>query len=75
MACVFALEEREWWWAFGAGAMATISYLIAPVESPPRYGLDHEFGVDSPEFLSTIAGATGVPIHARQSHRSAEQRR
>ena len=42
--------------------MATISYLIAPIESPPRYGLDHEFGVDSPEFLTTIAGATGVPF-------------
>jgi cardiolipin synthase A/B len=42
--------------------MAAISYLIAPVESPPRYGLDHEFGVDSPEFLATIAGATGVPV-------------
>ena len=40
--------------------MATISYLIAPVEAPPRYGLDHEFGVDSAEFLTTIAGATGV---------------
>ena len=26
--------------------MAFFSYLIAPKESPPRYGLDHEFGVD-----------------------------
>ena len=60
IACLFALEAREWWWAFGAGMMATISYLIAPVEAPPRYGLDHEFGVESPEFLPTMAGATGV---------------
>jgi cardiolipin synthase len=59
---VYALASREWWWAFGAGLMAMISYLIAPIESPPRYGLDHEFGVDSPEFLTTIAGATGVPL-------------
>lgn len=42
--------------------MAAISYLIAPVESSPRYGLDHEFPVDSPEFLTTLAGATGVPF-------------
>jgi len=42
--------------------MAAISYLIAPVESAPRYGLDHEFPVDSPEFLTTLAGATGVPF-------------
>jgi len=60
IACLFTLVEREWWWAFGAGMMATISYLIAPVEAPPNYGLDHEFGVESAEFLTTIAGATGV---------------
>jgi cardiolipin synthase len=55
-----AIAAREWWWAFGAGAMAIVSYLIAPVEAPPRYGLDHEFAVDSAEFTTTIAGATGV---------------
>jgi cardiolipin synthase len=59
---LWAIKTDAWWWAFGAAAMATVSYLIAPVESPPRYGLDHEFAVQSPEFLSTIAGATGVPF-------------
>jgi cardiolipin synthase A/B len=59
---LWAVKTEAWWWAFGAAAMATVSYLIAPVESPPRYGLDHEFAVESPEFLSTIAGATGVPF-------------
>ena len=62
LACLFAVQERNWGWAFGTGAMAVVSYLIAPVESPPRYGLDHEFDVDSPEFLPTIAGATGVAL-------------
>jgi cardiolipin synthase len=61
-ASVFALGSHEWWWAFGTGMMALVSYLIAPVEAPPRYGLDHEFDVKSPEFLATIAGATGVPF-------------
>ena len=42
--------------------MAIVCYLIAPTESPPRYGLDHEFDVESDEFLNTIAGATGVPF-------------
>jgi cardiolipin synthase len=60
--CLYAIAERKWGWAWGSGAMATFSYLIAPVESPPRYGLDHEFGVDSPEFLPTIAGAVGIPF-------------
>lgn len=62
LACFFAIEAREWWWALGAGAMATISYLIAPVEFAPRYGLDHEFATDSTDFMTTIAGATGVPF-------------
>ena len=39
-----------------------VSYLIAPTAAPPRYGLDHEFAVDSPEFVHTIAGATGSPF-------------
>src|SRR5687768_388995 len=61
-ACAVALRAGETGWAIGAAAMALVSYLIAPVESPPRYGLDHEFEAGSPEFLATIAGATGVPL-------------
>lgn len=52
----------HWAWATGPAAMAILCYLIAPTESPPRYGLDHEFDVESEEFLPTIAGATGVPF-------------
>jgi cardiolipin synthase len=61
IALVTAYDDR-WGWAFGAGAMAFISYLVSPVETPPRYGLDHDFSVDSDEFLTTITGASGVPI-------------
>jgi cardiolipin synthase len=42
--------------------MALVSYLIAPAAIPPRYGLDHEFSVDAPEFIPTIAGASGSPF-------------
>ena len=45
-----------------AGVVAFLNYLLTPVANPPRYGLDHEFPVESAEFLSTIAGATGVPF-------------
>jgi len=48
----------------GLGAMAVFSYLIAPVETPPQFGLDHELLVESEEFLTTIAGATGAPFVA-----------
>jgi cardiolipin synthase len=57
----FASQGREGW-AIGLALMALFSYLSAPVETPPRYGLDHELTVDSHEFLTTIAGATGVPF-------------
>jgi cardiolipin synthase len=54
--------DNRWGWAFSTGAMAFVSYLVTPIETPPRYGLDHEFSVDSDEFLTTITGASGVPI-------------
>ena len=44
--------------------MALVSYLIAPAAVPPRFGLDHEFAVDSPEFAATVAGASGAPFLA-----------
>jgi cardiolipin synthase A/B len=61
-AFVYAMVQDAWVWAFGFGVMGLVSYLIAPVEFPPRYGLDHEFSVGDEEFLATMAGATGVPL-------------
>ena len=59
---VGSLIIDEWWWAFGFGAMAFVSYVLTPKEQPPRYGLDHEFGIEDEEFLPTMTGATGVPF-------------
>jgi cardiolipin synthase len=42
--------------------MALVSYLLAPPAAPPRFGLDHEFSTDSPEFVGTVAGASGSPF-------------
>jgi len=42
--------------------MALLSYLTTPAAAPPRYGLSHEFDVESEEFLATIAGASGAPF-------------
>jgi cardiolipin synthase A/B len=42
--------------------MALVTYLIAPPAAPPRFGLDHEFSIDSPEFVGTVAGASGSPF-------------
>src|SRR5687768_2557768 len=51
---IWAMGDTRWGWAIGAGAMAMVSYLIAPAAAPPRYGLDHEFAIDSPEFVGTV---------------------
>jgi hypothetical protein len=61
---IWAIGDARWGWAFGAGAMAIVSYLIAPAAEPPRFGLDHEFSIDSPEFVGTVAGASGSPFLA-----------
>jgi cardiolipin synthase A/B len=42
--------------------MAIVSYLLAPAALPPQFGLDHEFSIESDEFLDTVAGASGVPF-------------
>ena len=42
-ACLWNLVHDKWGWAIGMGLMAFACYLIAPAESAPQYGLDHEF--------------------------------
>ncbi|MSO56955.1 MAG: hypothetical protein EXQ55_08560 [Acidobacteria bacterium] len=61
-AAVIALIYDQWGWAIGTGLTAIFTALAWPREVPPRVGLDHEFCVDDAEFLTTIAGATGVPF-------------
>ncbi|HEV2764129.1 MAG TPA: phosphatidylserine/phosphatidylglycerophosphate/cardiolipin synthase family protein, partial [Pyrinomonadaceae bacterium] len=46
----------------GFGVAAVLVYLFAPREREPTYGLDHEFPIESEEFLSTIVGAMGMPF-------------
>jgi cardiolipin synthase len=62
VAALVALVYDKWWWALGTGLTAVFTYLSWPTEIPPRFGLEHQFGVDSEEFLTTMAGATGVPF-------------
>src|SRR5687768_4822193 len=59
---IWGIGQAKWGWAIGGGAMALVSYLLAPPTGPPRYGLDHEFSIDSPEFVGTVAGASGSPF-------------
>ena len=59
---IWALTEANWGWAIGAGVMGLLTYLTAPAALPPRYGLSHEFGIESEEFLNTVAGASSTPF-------------
>ena len=62
--CVYFIDQREWWWALGVGVWAGVCSLSTPQEFPPQYGLDHGIDVGSPDFLDSMAGATGVPFLA-----------
>ena len=59
-ATVALAYKGHWGWAAGSAVLATVSFLIAPKAEPPRYGLDTQFAVDSPEFLPTLAGVTNT---------------
>jgi cardiolipin synthase len=59
---VWAFTASREGWGIAALCMALFSYLSAPVETPPRFGLEHEMAIDSDEFLTSISGATGAPF-------------
>ncbi len=60
---IWAIGDARWGWAIGAGAMGLVSYLIAP-HRRRRLDMDSttSSAVDSPEFVHTVAGATGSPF-------------
>ena len=62
--CIYYIDQRQWWAAFGIGLWAGVCSISTPAEFPPQYGLDHGMAVGSDEFLDTMAGATGVPFFA-----------
>jgi cardiolipin synthase len=62
IAAIVALVYDNWGWAIGTGLMSAFAFLAWPREVPPRVGLEHEFNVDADEFLTTMAGSTGIPF-------------
>jgi cardiolipin synthase len=62
VACGWFLATDTWWLALGAGLMALVSFQLTPHGPLPQFGLEHTFDVRSPEFLHSMAGATGTPF-------------
>jgi cardiolipin synthase A/B len=62
IAVIVALVYDNWGWAIGTGLMSAFAFLVWPREVPPRVGLEHEFSVEDDEFLTTMAGSTGIPF-------------
>jgi cardiolipin synthase len=58
-AAVFFVRSHT---GIGLAAWGVIAYLFAPRERAPTYGLEHDFAVESDEFLPTMVGATGTHI-------------
>jgi len=62
LVCIVALVADAWWWALTMGILAVFTYVVAPAERAPVFGLDHEMGVESEDFLNTLVGLTGTPF-------------
>jgi cardiolipin synthase len=59
---VASLIADRWGWAAATGLIAVFTYMLAPAERAPVYGLDHEMGVNSEGFLNSLVGLTGTPF-------------
>lgn len=57
-----ALTWKRWLGIFALLLLAFIAFLLNPIEESPKYGLDHNFSIDSAEFLPSMAGATDTPF-------------
>jgi cardiolipin synthase len=62
LACAWALTTQRWVTAALTAVMAALSHAIAPRDEGLSYVLDHEMDVDSPAFLDSVQGTTGVPL-------------
>ncbi|HXG66877.1 MAG TPA: cardiolipin synthase [Blastocatellia bacterium] len=53
---------KRWLAIIGLALFAFLLILLIPVEEEPEYGLDHEFAIESDEFLPSMTGATDTPF-------------
>jgi cardiolipin synthase len=56
------MTRKLWLLVFGLVLLGVVILLFNPVEEAPRYGLDHDFAIESAVFLPSMAGATNTPF-------------
>ncbi len=59
---IVMIARADWGWAIGTAITAAVTYLLAPTEFPPAYGLEHDMSADEPDFIGSIVGTTGTPF-------------
>jgi cardiolipin synthase A/B len=64
VAAAATADWKQWLAVLGLTVVTVIAAVAAPLEKSPSFGLDHEFPIDSAEFLATMAGATDTPVQA-----------
>jgi cardiolipin synthase A/B len=56
------MTRKHWLLVFGLALLGVAIFLVNPIEKSPKYGLDHDFAIESSEFLPSMAGATNTPF-------------
>lgn len=59
---VIKMTRKRWLLVFGLALLGVAIFLFGPIEEGPKYGLDHDFAIESSEFLPSMAGATNMPF-------------
>jgi cardiolipin synthase len=62
VACTWSLATDAWGTAIGTGIMAALCHAIALRDPGIAFAVDHQMAVDSPAFLDSMEGSTGVPL-------------
>jgi cardiolipin synthase len=59
---IYSAYTQSWGLTAVGAVLTLITYLIAPREQPPVFGLDHKTTCDSPDFVPSMIGLTGTPF-------------
>jgi cardiolipin synthase len=56
------MTRKRWLLVISLALIGVVIFLANPIEKPPKYGLDHDFAIESSEFLPSLTGLTNSPF-------------